>query len=96
MITQRPELKFIINILRRNTFQAYQVLRRVFSKPSFNAEQLTVVWQTINAEYGCSYCVPAHTAIAGLMNIDAALSETLINREAMPTVKLKMPLAWQD
>ncbi|WP_153914871.1 carboxymuconolactone decarboxylase family protein [Shewanella sp. TC10] len=72
-----------------NTFEAYQVLHKLFSESSFNAEELTVVWQTINVEHGCTYCVPAHTAIAGMMNVDSALSDALRNRAAMPTAKLQ-------
>jgi hypothetical protein len=33
----------------------------------FNEEELTVVWQTINVEHDCHYCVPAHTGIAAMM-----------------------------
>ncbi|MCL1067539.1 carboxymuconolactone decarboxylase family protein [Shewanella olleyana] len=72
-----------------NTFEAYQVLHKLFSESSFNAEELTVVWQTINVEHGCTYCVPAHTAIADMMKVDSALSDALRNREAMPTAKLQ-------
>ncbi|WP_192021703.1 carboxymuconolactone decarboxylase family protein [Shewanella sp. WPAGA9] len=71
------------------TFEAYQDLHKLFTNSSFNAEELTVVWQTINVEHGCSYCVPAHTAIAGMMKVDSELTEALRNRTAMPTDKLQ-------
>ena len=44
--------------------KGYQVLHDLFQKTSFNAEELTVVWQSINVEHECHYCVPAHSAIA--------------------------------
>ena len=72
-----------------NTLQAYQQLHQLFLDSSFDAEELTVVWQTINVEHDCTYCVPAHTAIAHSMNVDPMLTEALRNKEAMPTVKLQ-------
>ena len=44
--------------------EGYQTLHRLFQDSSFDAEELTVVWQTINVEHECHYCVPAHTGIA--------------------------------
>ena len=37
---------------------------------SFDKDELTVVWQTINVEHACHYCVPAHTGIAKMMKVD--------------------------
>jgi hypothetical protein len=71
------------------TFEAYGKLHELFMNFSFNAEELTVVWQTINVENGCNYYVPAQTAIANLMKVDAALSEALSNDIAMPNKKLQ-------
>ncbi|MEL0636901.1 MULTISPECIES: carboxymuconolactone decarboxylase family protein [Marinomonas] len=70
--------------------EGYQVLHKLFSESSFNAEELTVVWQTINVEHECHYCVPAHTAIANMMKVDPAITEALRNQEAMPTEKLQV------
>ncbi|UJF22280.1 carboxymuconolactone decarboxylase family protein [Shewanella sp. OMA3-2] len=70
-------------------FEAYQTLHTLFTESSFNADELTVVWQTINVEHGCTYCVPAHTGIAEMMKVDSALSDALRNREAMPNAKLQ-------
>lgn len=70
--------------------EAYKTIHQLFSNSSFNAEELTVVWQTINVEHGCHYCVPAHTAIAHMMKVDPALTEALRNNEAMPTEKLQI------
>ena len=61
------------------TYEAYEKLHELFMSSSFNAEELTVVWQTINVENGCNYCVPAHTAIANMMKVDSALSEASRN-----------------
>ena len=71
------------------TLKAYQQLHELFTNTSFNAEELTVVWQAINVEHGCHYCVPAHTAIAHSMKVDPTLTEALRNQESMPTPKLQ-------
>ncbi|OCH16651.1 MULTISPECIES: carboxymuconolactone decarboxylase family protein [unclassified Aliivibrio] len=70
--------------------EGYQVLHKLFTESSFNAEELTVVWQTINVEHNCTYCVPAHTGIAHMMKVDATITEALRNREIMPTEKLQV------
>ncbi|MEG3753499.1 carboxymuconolactone decarboxylase family protein [Psychromonas arctica] len=69
--------------------KAYTQLHEQFTNTSFDAEELTVVWQTINVEHECHYCVPAHTGIAHSMNVDAALTEALRNSDKMPTAKLQ-------
>lgn len=71
-------------------FEAYQTLHNLFVNSSFNEEELTVVWQSINVYHECHYCVPAHTGIAHMMKVDAALTEALRNNEAMPTEKLQV------
>lgn len=68
----------------------YRQLHQLFQDSSFNNEELTVVWQTINVEHECHYCVPAHTGIAHMMEVDPALTEALRTGEAMPTQKLQV------
>ena len=70
--------------------EAYQTLHQLFVDSSFNNEELTVVWQTINVEHECHYCVPAHTGIAHMMKVDPAISEALRNRTTMPSEKLQV------
>ncbi|MEB8327991.1 carboxymuconolactone decarboxylase family protein [Flavobacteriaceae bacterium KMM 6897] len=69
--------------------EAYQMLHNLFENSSFNNNELTVVWQTINVEHGCHYCVPAHTGIAHMMKVDEAITDALRNRTAMPNDKLQ-------
>ena len=71
-------------------FEAYQTLHKLFTQSSFDKDELTVVWQTINVEHECNYCVPAHTAIANMMKVDPAITEALRNSTAMPTEKLQV------
>jgi alkylhydroperoxidase family enzyme len=71
------------------TLTAYKQIHQQFTASSFDAEELTVVWQTINVEHNCHYCVPAHTGIAHSMNVDPAITEALRTQTAMPTAKLQ-------
>jgi alkylhydroperoxidase family enzyme len=70
--------------------EGYQKLHDLFAASSFDAEEMTVVWQTINVEHNCTYCVPAHTGIAMMMEVDPALTEALRNQAPMPTAKLQV------
>ena len=47
--------------------EAYQKLHQLVLESSFDNDEKTVVWQTINVENACHYCVPAHTGIAKMM-----------------------------
>jgi alkylhydroperoxidase family enzyme len=69
--------------------EAYQTLHTLFQQTSFNAEELTVVWQTINIEHNCHYCIPAHTGIAHMMKVDDVIIEALRNSTTLPTEKLQ-------
>lgn len=69
--------------------EGYKALHGLFQKTSFDAEELTVVWQTINVEHECHYCVPAHTMIANMMKVDPAITEALRNETPLPTAKLE-------
>lgn len=69
--------------------EAYQTLHQLFVDSSFNNEELTVVWQTINVEHECHYCVPAHTGIASMMKVDEKITEALRNRTRLADSKLE-------
>jgi len=57
--------------------EAYQLLDELSGKSSFSAEEITVVWQTVNVENECHYCVPAHTAIGHMMKVDSIIIDAL-------------------
>ncbi len=69
--------------------EAYKALGDLFQKSSFDNDELTVVWQTINVEHGCHYCVPAHTAIASMMGVDRAISNALRDATPLPDARLE-------
>ena len=66
----QEEVQELISLYARGQFE--EVLSKV--KPlintSFTDEERTVIWQTINVEHECTFCVPAHTAMAKHMKID--------------------------
>lgn len=67
----------------------YQTLHQLFLETSFTNEEKTVVWQTINVEHACHYCVPAHTGIAKSMKVDDAITNALRDETPLPTEKLE-------
>ena len=69
--------------------KGYQVLHELFQNTSFNAEELTVVWQSINVEHDCHYCVPAHSAIAASMKVDQGIVDALVNKTPLADAKLE-------
>ncbi|MEZ7495461.1 carboxymuconolactone decarboxylase family protein [Leeuwenhoekiella aequorea] len=69
--------------------EGYQTLHKLFMDSSFNKEELTVVWQAINVEHECHYCVPAHTAIANMMKVDEDITESLRNQTPLADAKLE-------
>jgi len=71
------------------TLEAYQTLHKLFSNSSFNNDELTVIWQTINVEHACHYCVPAHTAIAKMMKVDDAITSALRNETPLANEQLE-------
>lgn len=69
--------------------EGYQTLHKLFLESSFNKEELTVVWQAINVEHACNYCVPGHTAIAKMMKVDDAITDALRNENPLENPKLE-------
>ena len=69
--------------------EGYQILHKLAQDSAFDAEELTVVWQSINVEHACHYCVPAHTYIANAMKVDPAITEALRNDTPLANEKLQ-------
>jgi len=68
---------------------SYQQVHTLFQSTSFNADELTVVWQTINVEHKCHYCIPAHAAIAHMMNVDTSIVDSIIKEQPIADDKLE-------
>ncbi len=69
--------------------EAYKAVHELFVNSSFNNDELTVVWQAINVEHACHYCVPAHTGIAKGMGVSDDVTNALRNETALPNARLE-------
>ncbi|MCD1629193.1 carboxymuconolactone decarboxylase family protein [Marinobacter shengliensis] len=69
--------------------EAYQKLHQLVLESSFNNDEKTVVWQTINVENACHYCVPAHTGIAKMMEVSDDITNALRDETPLPNDKLE-------
>ena len=69
--------------------KAYVELGKIFGQSSLSDEEKTVVWQTINVEHECKFCVPAHTLVAKLMKVDETITNALRNKTLLPNKKLE-------
>lgn len=69
--------------------EAYISIGKMFVNTSFTNEELTVVWQTINIEHKCHYCVPAHTAVATIMKVNPIITQALREEKSLPSIKLE-------
>ncbi|MCI4663509.1 MAG: carboxymuconolactone decarboxylase family protein [Neomegalonema sp.] len=68
---------------------AYQQAHELFQRTSLSAVEQTVVWQAINVEHRCHYCVPAHTALAKMAKVDDTVIEALRNGAPLADAKLE-------
>lgn len=71
------------------TLEAYQRLHGLVLESSLNDEEKTVVWQTINVEHACHYCVPAHSGIARSMGVDTDIDDALREESPLKDEKLE-------
>jgi len=69
--------------------EAYQVVHELFSNSSFDKNELTVVWQTINKEHNCHYCLPAHTGVAKMMGVEDRINDAVREGKPLPSEKLE-------
>lgn len=70
--------------------EAYKTVGTLFENSSFDADELTVVWQAINVYHGCHYCVPAHTAIAKGMKVSDEITNALRDETPLPNGRLEV------
>lgn len=69
--------------------EGYQVLHQLVLDSSFDNDEKTVVWQSINVEHACHYCVPAHTGIAKMMDVSDDITNALRDETALPNDRLE-------
>lgn len=69
--------------------EGYKAIHQLFMGTSFNNDEKTVIWQTINVDNRCHYCVPAHTGIAKSMGVDDAITNALRDNTPLPNARLE-------
>ncbi|MCB1825232.1 MAG: carboxymuconolactone decarboxylase family protein [Candidatus Competibacteraceae bacterium] len=69
--------------------EAYKTVHELFVNSSFDKDELTVIWQSVNVEHVCHYCVPAHTGIAKSMGVDDTITDALRNAMPLPNARLE-------
>ncbi len=69
--------------------EAYKIVHELFADSSFDIDEITVVWQTVNVENACHYCVPAHTGIAKTMGVSDNITDALRNETPLPNARLE-------
>lgn len=69
--------------------EGYKQLHQQVLNSSFDNDEKTVLWQTINVEHACHYCVPAHTGIAKSMKVSDDITNALRDETSLPNDKLE-------
>lgn len=69
--------------------EAYKTVGDLFVNSSFDKDELTVIWQSVNVEHNCYYCVPAHTGVAKSMGVSDEVSNALRNETPLPNTHLE-------
>lgn len=69
--------------------EGYRLVHELFVNSSFDKDEITVIWQSINVEHACHYCVPAHTGIAKSMGVSDDISDALRNETPLPNARLE-------
>jgi len=67
-------LKFVPNLIgvmaeSSALVAGYTTLSRIFDQTSFDATEKQIILLTVSSENGCTYCVAAHTVIAGMQSV---------------------------
>lgn len=69
--------------------EAYQALGKIFSKTSLTDIERHVVWLTVNYENECTYCMAAHSVVAGHGGVPASEVDALRTGVALSDPKLE-------
>lgn len=67
---------------------AYKKLHELALATSFDNEEKNVLWQTVNVEHQCHYCITAHSAIARSMHVSADIDKAIRDKSELPSAKL--------
>ena len=69
--------------------EAYKTVGDLFMNSSFDKDEITVIWQSVNVEHACYYCVAAHTGVAKSMDVSDDITQALRNETPLPNARLE-------
>ncbi|TVQ85538.1 MAG: carboxymuconolactone decarboxylase family protein [Micavibrio sp.] len=69
--------------------KAYIALSDIFDASSFTAEEKQIVLMTVSFVNGCSYCMAAHSVIAGMQEVPEEIIQALRDHKPLADRKLE-------
>ena len=69
--------------------EAYLSVAEIFTRSSLNPTEQQVVLLTVSYYHECTYCMAAHTAIAGMQNVDPAVVQAIRDNKPLSDTKLQ-------
>lgn len=69
--------------------EAYLTVADIFSRSSLNPTEQQIVLLTVSHFHDCCYCMAAHTAIAGMKNVDSAVVQAIRDNQPLMEPKLQ-------
>lgn len=69
--------------------KGYTTLSRIFDETSFSAAERQVVLLTVSSENACSYCVAAHSVIAGMQRVPDDVVQAIRTNQSIPDNRLE-------
>lgn len=69
--------------------KAYMTLSGIFEETSFNATERQIVLLAVSFANTCTYCMAAHTAIAGMQNVPSEVVQALRDNKPIADKKLE-------
>jgi uncharacterized peroxidase-related enzyme len=69
--------------------EAYLSVANIFSKSNLSATEQQIVLLTVSFFHECGYCMAAHTAIAGMNNVDSTVVSAIRDNLILDDTKLE-------
>jgi len=69
--------------------EAYLTVAGIFTKSNLSATEQQVVLLTVSHYHECCYCMAAHTAIAGMQNVEPSVVEAIRTNQVISDNKLE-------
>ena len=70
--------------------EAYLTVAGIFAKSGLNATEQQIVLLTVSHYHECCYCMAAHTAIAGMQNVDNEIIQAIRDNQPLKDQKLQV------